>query len=112
MEVSKAEFDQLCASLRRLAAFVMWQHGPDRTLSHSAVTEFELAEYSGEKFGDPKSHNFLTRPQSLSIKLASLRLQSTVPRRHPKSQYLLIELPQSSTNGMDQCRRRSSCQIC
>ena len=36
--VSKAEFDQLCASVRRLAAFVMWQHSPDRTKTRSAPT--------------------------------------------------------------------------
>ena len=46
MEVSKSDFDRLCASVRRLAAFVMWhkgtktmpqEHSPGRELHHQRV---------------------------------------------------------------------------
>ena len=42
---------ELCACVRRLAAFVMW-HRPSGSAQCIATTESELAEHSGENFGD------------------------------------------------------------
>ena len=97
--VSKVEFDQLCASVRRLAAFVMWQqprsHEDTVSANVTAVVRSadearppELTEYMKMDFRGPQQMARPVPPQQQSRTLLTkpglLGLQST-PRSNPTS---------------------------